>query len=67
MPDKGFRVTVEDLDKGGAVTRDVMPGDYVILSFDPCYLASSVHNATGTVRLVLKGHQPQKPDTTDAQ
>ncbi|WP_435582896.1 hypothetical protein [Amycolatopsis thermoflava] len=60
MPDKGFRVTVEDLDTGEAETRTVAPGDFVLIPLEPCHLSSvSRYEKSGTVQLTLKDHRPQ--------
>lgn len=60
MADKGFRVTVEDLETGDVDTEVVMPGDYTLIPFHPCILDSFVKHANGTVQLTIKGHAPQK-------
>jgi hypothetical protein len=55
----GFRVTCEDLATGETQTRDVAVGDYMLLSFAPCYLHHTQRYANGTVILTLKDHQPR--------
>jgi hypothetical protein len=59
---KGFRVTVEDLDRGESQSKVVGAGDYMLIPFDPCYLASAQKHANGTVQLTIKGHAPQLVD-----
>lgn len=59
MTDKGFRVTVEDLETGEKMVQEVAPGDYVLIPFGSCRLDSVNHYGNGTVQLTLKGHAPQ--------
>lgn len=59
MTDKGFRVTVEDLDTGDNQTMVVHAGDYMLIPFDPCHLHYTQRHASGTVQITLKGHAPQ--------
>lgn len=59
MGDKGFRVTVEDLESGETGTRVVGVGDYILMPFAPCYLDGIVQHSNGTVQLTLKGHAPE--------
>lgn len=66
MPDKGFRVTVEDLQTGTKQAMTVQPGDYMLIPFAPCYLHYTQRSANGTVQVTLKGHAPQaKPAQTE--
>lgn len=72
MTDKGFRVTVEDLDTGDNQTMVVHAGDYMLIPFAPCYLHYTQRSASGTVQIMLKGHSPQgradrEEDTRDAR
>jgi hypothetical protein len=56
----GFRVTVEDLETGDKQTKIVQAGDYMLIPFEPCYLAGAQqYFSTGTVVLTIKGHNPQ--------
>jgi hypothetical protein len=64
MADKGFRVTVEDLENGGTDTRVIGPGDFALIPFGPCYVDSMVKHKNGTVQITLKQHAPQKPAET---
>jgi len=66
MTDKGFRVTVEDLETGETGTRVVGAGDYILVPFEPCYLDSVVRHKNGTIQFTLKGHAP-KAVSTDGQ
>jgi hypothetical protein len=59
VADRRFRVTVEDLTTGEQQTREVAPGDYVLVPFEPCHLASEQHHPNGTVVLNLCGRTPR--------
>jgi hypothetical protein len=59
MSDKGFRVTVEDLESGEKQSVEVASGDYVLLPFGSCHLTSVSRHGNGTVQLTLKDHAPQ--------
>lgn len=57
----GFRVTVEDLETGETQTKIVQAGDYMLIPFEPCYLAGAQqYPKSGTVVLTIKDHRPQK-------
>ena len=57
---KGFRITVEDLDTGEKQAMVVHPGDFMLIPFEPCHLASSqAYPKSGTMQLTLKGYAPQ--------
>jgi hypothetical protein len=58
---KGIRVTVEDLETGETATRDVVPGDYILIPLKPCYLDGiQRYPGKGTTVLTLKDNNPQK-------
>jgi hypothetical protein len=58
-PVNGFKVTVVDLATGETGEKFVEAGDYILIPFAPCFLASSQHWAkSGTVQLTLKDHKP---------
>lgn len=52
---KGIRVTAVDLETGETATKEIQPGNYVIVVATPCYVASELHYANGTTMLTLKG------------
>lgn len=52
---KGIRVTAVDLETGETATKEIQPGNYVIVVASPCYVASERHYQTGTSQLTLKG------------
>lgn len=54
----GVRVTVEDLDTGETMVREIAEGDYVLIPVAPCQLHHIARHATGTVQLTLRGHHP---------
>lgn len=54
-----FRVTVEDLAKGGSSSRTISAGDFFLLTTEPCYLDGEQRYANGTVVLTIKGHAPR--------
>jgi hypothetical protein len=57
-----FRVTVEDLKTGDRSVMEVAEGDYALIPFAPCHLASSqVYPAKGTHVLTLKDYRPAAP------
>ena len=58
---KGFKVTVEDLDRGGSQSMIVREGDYMLIPFAPCYLHHTQASANGTVVVTLKDHRPAGP------
>ena len=53
--ERGIRVTVEDLKTGKTQTRDVPPGDYVLLTTEPAYVAHINAFANGTHVVTIKG------------
>jgi hypothetical protein len=53
-----FRVTVEDLETGEKMVREVAEGDFVLMGFGSCYLANRTHYANGTVQLTVRDHWP---------
>lgn len=52
---KGIRVTAVDLDSGETATKEIQPGNYVIVVAAPCHVASEQHHANGTTILTIKG------------
>lgn len=60
MTDKGFRVTVEDLESGEVGVMLVSPGDYMVIPFGPCRLEGIQTWDNGTVQLTLKDHRPER-------
>jgi hypothetical protein len=58
---KGFRVTVEDLDRGESQSMVVAAGDYMLIPFEPCHLHHAQKSGT-TVQLTIKRHSPQPID-----
>lgn len=58
---KGFKVTVEDLDRGESQSMVVASGDYMLIPFEPCHL-HHVQKSGTTVQLTIKGHAPQQID-----
>jgi hypothetical protein len=57
---KGIRVTVEDLETGEKATREVVPGDYILIPLAPCYLDGiQRYPSKGTTVLTLKDNTPQ--------
>ena len=52
---KGIRITVEDLETGKTQTRDVPPGDYVLLTTEPAHVAHINAFANGTHVVTIKG------------
>jgi hypothetical protein len=58
---KGFKITVEDLDRGESQSMVVHEGDYMLIPFEPCYLHGAQVHANGTVMLTVKGWSPRKP------
>lgn len=67
MSSKGFRVTVEDLDRGESETMIVAPGDYMFIPFEPCYLAHAQKMGASTYQLTIKGHSPQQINQDGAE
>jgi hypothetical protein len=53
-----FRVTVEDLETGDKQVIEVAEGDYVINTFDPCYLGTMQRYGGDTVQVFIKNHRP---------
>lgn len=53
-----FRVTVEDLQTGDKQVIEVAEGDYVINTFEPCYLDTMQVYAGGTVQVFISDHRP---------
>jgi hypothetical protein len=53
-----FRVTVEDLQTGDKQVVEVTEGDYVINTFEPCYLDTRQTYLNGTVQVFIKDHRP---------
>jgi hypothetical protein len=64
-PGKGFRVTVEDLERGGSQSMVVAEGDYMLIPFAPCYLHYTSRSAKGTVSITLRNHAPRKATATE--
>lgn len=56
-----FRVTVEDLETGEKQAMEVAEGDYMLIPFGSCYLASVAKHSTGTVQITLRDHNPAGP------
>lgn len=53
---QGVRVTVVDLDTGESDSKIVRPGDYVLTTVEPCYVASvQAHPTAGTHVITVKG------------
>lgn len=62
-----FRVTVEDLKTGDRKVTEVAAGDYVLTTFDPCYVASAQrYLKAGTVVVTIRDHRPQDAPRTIA-
>lgn len=62
MSDKGFRVTVEDLETGDKQAMVVAPGDVMLLPFAPAYKSHVArYDNTGTTVITVKEHRPQWP------
>jgi hypothetical protein len=53
--ERGIRVTVEDLKTGEKQTRDVPPGDYMLLTTEPAHVAHINAFANGTHVVTIKG------------
>lgn len=69
MPERGIRVTVEDLETGERRVREVAAGDYILVTAAPCRLDSTqAYPVKGTVVLTVKDWHPvrqpaeEKPD-----
>lgn len=56
-----FRVTVEDLDTGDKQAMEIAEGDFLLIPFGGCYLASRSSHANGTVQLTIRDHRPAGP------
>lgn len=52
---KGIRVTVQDLATGDVETKDIPPGDYIILCTAPCDVSHIQAYGNGTHVLTVKG------------
>jgi hypothetical protein len=64
--DKGFRVAVRDLENGDKQVMEISPGDYLLVTADPCYLHYESRVLDGTVRMTLKDCRAQRlPRTID--
>lgn len=64
---KGFRVTVEDLDRDESQTMIVGAGDYILIPFAPCYMNFTQRWESGTVQVTLKDHAPQPVEQSGAE
>ncbi|NUR80773.1 MAG: hypothetical protein HOQ21_10055 [Dermatophilaceae bacterium] len=61
----GLRVTVEDLETGEKETKDIAPGDFILVACEPCYLGSvQRYPKSGTTQLTVKDHHPQNGKTS---
>lgn len=55
-------VTATDPATGEAETRTVRPGDYALITVDPCAQQhTEIDFITGTVTIMLKGYRPGRP------
>lgn len=54
-----IRVTAVDLETGETAEQTIQPGNYAIITAEPCYLASEQHHANGTTVLTLKGRSAE--------
>lgn len=63
---KGFRITVEDLNRGESQSMVVGEGDYMFIPFEPCYLAHVQKMGKGTYQLTVKGHAPIPVESSEA-
>lgn len=61
MSERGMRVTVEDLETGEKQERVIPPGEYVLVTTEPCWLSGAVAHKNGTVVLTVKDHRPSVP------
>jgi hypothetical protein len=52
---KGIRVTVEDLETGEREEKVVPPGEYLLLTVEPCHLHYTSAFANGTHIITVKG------------
>lgn len=59
-PNRGLRVTVEDLDTGDTETADVPLDDYLILTTGKCELTHVQTYANGTHVLTVKNQRGQR-------
>jgi hypothetical protein len=58
MPDRAFRITVEDLETGEKQAMELASGDYILIPFAPCYLETTQTHANGTHVITVKNHRP---------
>lgn len=58
---KGIKVTVEDLETGEIESKEVRPGDYVIVSVAPAYTSNVVAYKNGTHVITVKVETPPDP------
>jgi hypothetical protein len=67
VSDKGFRVTIEDLEAGTKETMLVPNNDYYLLATGSCFVANTqVYPKSGTHVLTIKGRGGKRaPSTTD--
>lgn len=54
MSDKGIEVTVRDLANGDHDTAVIEPGNYVVITANPCYIGGEQHHGNGTVVITIK-------------
>lgn len=61
MTDKGFRVTVEDLETGTSETRLVPLHEFFYLTTGDCHVSSVARYGNGTMQFTVKGCTAKAP------
>lgn len=54
-PEKGIRVTIDDLATGETEVQEVRWGDYLLICVGPCRLTNIAAYASGTHVVTIKG------------
>jgi hypothetical protein len=54
-----IRVTAVDLDTGEEAVQYVEPGNYAVVSVEPCYVDSVQNYRSGTSVVTIKGRKPE--------
>lgn len=58
MSSKGVRIEVTDLDTGDKDSAVIQPGDYMVITVDPCHVAHTNKYGNGTHVVTIKDGPP---------